>query len=632
MSLQKNKEDNVLFLQHQALQLRIDSIRATTAAGSGHPTSCMSAADLVAGLFFYALRYDVENPKHPNNDRFIMSKGHAIPVVYAAWKALGVITDEQLWTLRQFNSVLEGHPTPRFEYNEGATGSLGQGLAIGVGMALAARKEKLTYTTYVMMGDGELAEGSVWEALALAAHYKLDNLVALVDCNRLAQSGESIGDHDTAGYEAKFKAFGWQTIVIDGHDMTQITQAFDACRENQNMPTMILAKTYKGYGLDLTQNKEGYHGKPFKQSELAGVIASLNKRFSSTQDYQSNKTYAPIKPEDCCKQSETKNTIISLPFTQDVYEVLAKDGGMATRKAYGYALAALGKVSKDIVVLDADVKNSTFADMFEKDFPQHFFQCFIAEQCMVGVATGMQMRGKIPFAATFGAFFSRAFDQIRMAGIGRNALRLCGSHCGVSIGQDGPSQMALEDIACMRSVPHSIVLYPSDSVSTYKLVELMASYNDGISYVRTTRADTPVLYNKDEFFTLGGSKVVRRASGARTCVVAAGITLHEALKAYELLKQQGIIINVIDAYSIKPLDVTTIKTIAAESSNSVITVEDHYQAGGLGEAVALELSESGIKVHSLAVKDISRSGTPEELLSYAGIDAESIVKKVIEIG
>lgn len=624
-------KDQLLFLQHKALQLRIDAIRATTTSGSGHPTSCMSAADVVAALFFHTLRYDVSNPNHPNNDRFILSKGHAIPVVYAAWKELGVISDEQLLTLRQFDSVFEGHPTPRFAYNEGATGSLGQGLAIGVGMALNARKEKLSSMTYVMMGDGELAEGSVWEALALADHYKLNNLVALVDCNRLGQAGQSIGGHDTAAYEKKFKAFGWETIVIDGHDMEQIVAAFDAANKNKHAPTMIIAKTYKGYGLEQTQDSQGCHGKPFKQSELAGVIQLLKQRFTQAAQYQTAGTYIPTMLASCTQTDNVKHAPISLPYTQALHDVLTKGGVMATRKAYGYALAELGKESKDIIVLDADVKNSTFADMFEKDFPEHFFQCFIAEQCMVSVATGMQMRGSIPFAATFGAFFSRAFDQIRMAGIGRNALRLCGSHCGVSIGQDGPSQMALEDIACMRTVPHSVVLYPSDGVSTYKLVELMANYHDGISYLRTTRADTPILYSKDEAFSLGGSKVLRRESGARACVVAAGITLHEALKAYNILKQQGIIINVIDAYSIKPLDVATIKEIAAQSNNSVVTVEDHYQAGGLGEAVALGLAGMGIQVQSLAVRDISRSGTPEELLRYAGIDAESIVHSIIKL-
>lgn len=622
-----NKEQ-LLFLQHKALQLRIDSIRATTASGSGHPTSCMSAADLVAALFFHVLRYNLSNPSHSNNDRFILSKGHAIPVVYAAWKQLGVITDEQLLTLRTFDSVLEGHPTPRFAYNEGTTGSLGQGLAIGLGMALAARKEKLSYRTYVMMGDGEIAEGSVWEALALAAHYKLDNLVAIVDCNRLGQSGESINDHDIPAYERKFKAFGWNTLVVDGHDMEQVVHAFGTAGDSKNVPTVIIAKTFKGYGLEQTQDNAVCHGKPFKQGEIAGVIAALKERFASASGYQDDGVYVPATPENTVHQSTEHLGVVSLPCSQDVYELLSK-APMATRKAYGYALAALGNVTHDVVVIDADVKNSTFADMFEKDFAARFFQCFIAEQCMVGVATGLQLRGNIPFAATFGAFFARAFDQVRMAGVGRNALRLCGSHCGVSIGQDGPSQMALEDIACMRTVPRSIVFYPSDSVSTYKLVELMANYHDGVSYVRTTRADTPALYGKDEQFLLGGSKVLRHASGARACVVAAGITLHEALKAYDLLKQQGIMINVIDAYSIKPLDVATIKKIAADSGNVVITVEDHYQAGGLGEAVALGLSGTGINVQSLAVRDISRSGTPEELLSYAGIDAASIVKSVI---
>lgn len=621
------RNDQILFLEHKALQLRIDAVRATTASGSGHPTSCLSMADITAALFFHMLRYDTKNPHNPDNDRFILSKGHAIPVVYAAWKQLGIISDNELLTLRQFDSVLEGHPTPRFPYNEGATGSLGQGLALGVGMALTARLEKRSFKTYVLMGDGEMAEGSVWEAMSMADHEKLNNLVALVDCNRLGQSGPTQIDHHVDNLERKCAAFGWNAIVIDGHDMQQIVTAFKGAHVYQQSPTVIIAKTYKGYGLDQIENSEGYHGKPFKQSELPHVIEGLNKRFVRAAECQNAENYVPPMPANSASPQLLQKEVIQLPWDA----IFVKDELMATRKAYGYALTALGKASKDVVVLDADVKNSTFADMFEKKYSERFYQCFIAEQCMVGVATGMQLRGKIPFAATFGAFLSRAIDQIRMAGIGRNALRLCGSHCGVSIGQDGPSQMALEDIACMRSVPGSIVLYPSDSVSTYRLVELMANYHDGISYIRTTRADTTVLYKESDSFVVGGCKVLRHVHNAQACIVAAGITLHEALKAYDLLKQQEIIINVIDAYSIKPLDSATIIAIAKNSNNTVITVEDHYRAGGLGEAVTAALALTGIKVHSLAVDTLSRSGAPEELLHYAKIDAENIIKYVDDI-
>ncbi len=619
------------FLEYAALQLRKDSIRATTASKSGHPTSCLSAADIVAALFFHVMHLDLKNPHNPDNDRFILSKGHAIPVVYAAWKQLGVISDEELLTLRMFSSVLEGHPTPRFTYNEASTGSLGQGLSIGVGMALSARMDKKTFTTYVMMGDGEIAEGSIWEACELAAYYKLNNLIGIVDCNRLGQSEQTLSGHNISSIAKKFDAFGWHTIEIDGHDMSAIVTTLTQAHTITDKPIAIIAKTYKGYGLDDRANKEGYHGKPVTDKELQSELAILDKHFAQAASYRGEKKYIPPAPQTL--NDSTQDHTIKLPNLEKnahVTEFVAQ-AKLATRRAFGYALQDLGAADENIVVLDGDVKNSTYTDIFEKDFPKRFVQCFIAEQNMVGVACGLSLRGKKPFAATFGAFFSRAFDQIRMAGIGRLAVRLVGSHAGVSIGEDGPSQMALEDIAIMRSVPQSIVLYPSDSVSTYKLTELMSQYNDGISYLRTTRAETKNLYPLDEKFVIGGCKVLRRSAQDLVCIIAAGITLHEALAAYETLKQEKINIALIDLYSIKPLDIATIIDIARTSHNKIISAEDHYLAGGMGEAIAGALADketTNITHKILCVRELSRSGKPEELLAYAHIDRNSIIEAV----
>lgn len=626
-------DQTILFLQHQALQLRIDSIRATTQAQSGHPTSCMSAADIVSALFFYILIYDIKNPKNPNNDRFILSKGHAVPVMYAAWKQLGVITDEQLLSLRDSNSIFEGHPTPKFIYNEAATGSLGQGLSIGLGMALNAIYEKLSYKTYVMLGDAELAEGSVWEAAELASHKNINNLIGIIDCNRLGQSGESIDNHHVDVYAKKFQAFGWDTIIINGHNMREIIQALEQAQASTNKPFMIIAKTFKGYGLVSTQNKENCHGKPFKKEELPGLINELKETFKDAAEFTITTRYTPPVPANTNSETPAKQAQkISLDLTHDKNNAqFDPSKKISSRKAFGYALAALGRADKRVFALDADVKNSTYTEIFETEFPDRFVECFIAEQNMISIAAGLQARGKIPFAATFGAFFTRCYDQIRMAAIGQNAIRLCGSHCGVSIGQDGPSQMALEDLAIMRAIPNSIVLYPSDGVSTYKLTELMANYNNGISYIRSTRADTNMLYTHEEKFVLGGSKVLRTQNNNKACIVTAGITLHEALKAYEILKAQNIFVSIIDLYSIKPLDTQTLITQAQQANNHIITIEDHYPQGGIGEAVTHALANTGIQVHSLAVNQLPHSGTPEDLLRWAGIDADSIVRKVQEL-
>lgn len=614
---------NEKFLKSKALGLRIDSIRATTAAKSGHPTSAMSAAEIVSVIFFHFLKFDKSNPKNPNNDRFILSKGHAVPVIYAALKSWEVITDEQLLSLRRIDSVLEGHPTPRFEYNEAATGSLGQGLSIAVGMTLAARIDKRDYKTYVLVGDGELAEGSNWEAAAIASKNKLDNIIAIIDCNRLGQSDESIDDHSVGTIARKFEAFGWNVSVIDGHSVENIISAIQNSFKVQEKPCVIVAKTLKGYGLEKIQNRLGFHGKTFSQSEAKFAIEELIQKFGQPN----TETYTPPKPLGN-KILNSKNKII-LNLEKDLNKNLFSLGTkLSTRKAFGYALAAAGRENENVIVLDADVKNSTFTDIFEKEFPDRFTQCFIAEQNMIGIATGLELRNKIPFASTFACFFTRAADQIRMAGIGRNALRLCGSHAGVAIGEDGPSQMGLEDIALFRAIPNSIVLYPSDAVSTYKLVEAMVNYGGGVSYMRSTRGEAPVIYNANEEFPIGGCKVLRESKNDVACIVAAGVTLHEALKAYEILKNKNIFVSVIDLYSVKPLDVETIKKVAQNSSKNIITVEDHYRAGGIGEAISAALCNFGFKITSLAVEGVPCSGAPEELLKMFGIDADAITRLI----
>ena len=519
------------FLEHTAYELRRLSVLATTQAGSGHPTSCLSAADIVSVLFFHSMKFDLNNHNNPDNDRFILSKGHAAPLLYAVWECLGVIDYETLLTLRKFGSPLEGHPVLKFPQSEAATGSLGQGLSIGVGMAYAARMDERLYQTYVLMGDSEIAEGSVWEAAEIAGYYKLSNLVAIVDCNRWGQSTEVMSDSDMLSYSHKFKAFGWHAVVVNGHDISELVVALDSIQNVKDRPSVIIAKTVKGYGLTSIENRNGFHGKAFSHDELPALLQELKTRFKdvvnpSTYEWKSrnphNKNFA--------KQYETG---IIKPASY------VRGAMVATRKAYGEALAALGDVQHEVVSLDAEVKNSTYADIFEKQHPKRFVQCFIAEQNMVGMAVGMAARGKIPFVSTFGAFFTRAYDQIRMAAIGQSPLRLVGSHAGVSIGEDGPSQMALEDIAMMRAVPNSAIVYPCDAVSTYKLVNTIGQRSEGITYLRTTRMATPVLYNDSEQFPLGGCKIIKQSDNDVACIVAAGITVHEAIKAHATLQKKG---------------------------------------------------------------------------------------------
>lgn len=615
-----------LFLEHKAYNMRLSSLLMTSIAGSGHPTSCLSAADVVSSLFFYAMKFDPTNFEHPDNDRFILSKGHASPILYAVYKELGLLTQEDLLTYRKIDSPLEGHPTLRFKYAEAATGSLGMGLSIGAGMALNAKQDDLDYYTYVLLGDSECAEGSIWEAAELAHHYKLNNLVVILDCNRLGQRGQTMHGHHVQRYADKFAAFGWKTITIDGHDMNQIMHAFDKAHDHVDQPTVIIAKTIKGYGT-LAADKNGFHGKAFTKEELNSIFVDLEDQFPKAALFN-------IKKYEYKSFAFNDEKIYERPVAQCIEQIPESTYDyqtpeiVPTRKAFGAALAKLGNVCTQVVSLDAEVKNSTYSELFEKKHPNRFIECFIAEQNMVSMAVGLNRRGKIPFVSTFGAFFSRCFDQVRMAAVGSASLRLVGSHSGVSIGQDGPSQMALEDIALMRSIPNSVVLYPSDAVSTHALVGCMAKYSDGMSYLRTTRMATPVLYNPTTEFKIGGCAVLKQSEQDKVCIVAAGITVHQALAAYHQLKDQNITVAVIDAYSIKPLDVQTIIAVAQKSGNKIITVEDHYLEGGLGQAVAYAVRNNNITVECLAVTELPRSGKPEELLALMQIDVAAIVKKV----
>lgn len=631
------------FLEYKAYRLRRWSLLLPAQAGSGHPTSCLSAADIVAALFFDTMHYDPDNFNNPNNDRFILSKGHASPLLYAAWREVGTLTDEEMMAYRMFGSPLEGHPTLRFPYTDAATGSLGIGLSIGLGMALNAKLDKLTYRTYVLLGDGEMAEGSVWEAIQLAAYYKTDNLVAIVDENRLDQTGQTMYGHDTQAFVQRFAAFGWHAVGIDGHDMQQVMRALDDAKKIKDKPVAIIAKTFKGHGVNFVEDKNGFHGKALTKDDLVKALDELTKNFPIAAAYHDNEyTWKPKlpnqheltkkleektrhNPDSILRQAQYERDFITMPTPN-----YNKEDKIATRKAYGQGLAALGTVDQDVISLDAEVKNSTFAEIFEHAHPERFFQCFIAEQNMVSMGVGFNVRGKKPFISTFGSFMTRAHDQIRMAAIGQSSIALVGSHAGVSIGQDGPSQMALEDIAMMRALPQSIVLYPSDAVSTYKLIEQMANYHEGISYLRTTRMDTPVHYNNTDEFVIGGCKVIRQSDNDVACVIGAGVTLCEALKAYDQLTtmEKPLSIAVIDLYSVKPLDVATLITVGKASNNRIITVEDHYLQGGIGEAVTYALRNSGITITCLAVTELPSSGKPEELLAAAGIDAQAIIDAI----
>ncbi len=609
-------EEQVKLWRDLARQLRIDSIRPTTKAGSGHPTSSMSAADLMAVLLASHLRCDFAHPQNPHNDHLIFSKGHASPLLYALYKAAGAISDEELMSLRRFGSRLEGHPVPVLPWVEVATGSLGQGLPIGVGIALAGKYlDKLPYRVFVLLGDSEMAEGSVWEAFQHAGFYKLDGLVAILDVNRLGQRGETMLGWNTEAYARRAEAFGWRAIQIDGHDPEAIDRAYGQAEETTGLPTLIVAKTIKGKGVSFIENKNGWHGKALKPEEERKALEELGPSPNMTVKVQ--------KPPACAPSSPGEIQSLQLPKYDGQNQV-------ATRQAYGDTLKALGAARSDVVALDGEVSNSTFAEEFARAYPDRYFEMYIAEQQMVSTAVGLQVRGWVPFASTFAAFLTRAHDFIRMAAISRANFRLCGSHAGVSIGEDGPSQMGLEDLAMMRATHGSTVLYPCDANQTAKLVARMADHQ-GIVYLRMTREKTPVIYQRDEDFSIGGSRVVRSSERDRAAVIAAGITLHEAISAFELLQKESINIRVIDAYSVKPIDRETLKKAARDTNGRLIVVEDHWVEGGLGDAVLEAFADAGgtqPQVVKLAVRQMPGSGKPHELLDAAGISARHIVNAV----
>jgi transketolase len=601
-----------------AAQLRVDSIRSSTSAGSGHPTSSMSAADVIAVLAARHLRYDWENPHAPANDHLVFSKGHASPLLYSLFKAVGVVSDDELMTgYRRFGQRLEGHPTPVLPWVDLATGSLGQGLPDGVGIALSGKYlEHLAFRVFVLCGDSELAEGSIWEALDKASYYKLSNLVVMADINRLGQRGPTDLGWDLEDYERRFAAFGARTVVIDGHDLAAIDGAFaQAAETGGDRPTAILAKTIKGRGFSEVEDKEGWHGKPFPPDMAARAINELGGERHIV-------VRGPL-PEKVA-ESPAPSATTAAPADLPRYDV----GGdpIATRKAYGDALVAIGTADPRVVVLDAEVSNSTHADEFKAAFPDRYFEMFIAEQQLVAAASGLSARGYTTFASTFAAFFTRAFDFVRMGAISGVELRLSGSHCGVEIGADGPSQMGLEDLAMMRTVHGSTVLYPSDATSTAALVAAMAG-NPGISYLRTTRGAYPVLYNANETFPIGGSKVLRSTESDDVTLVGAGVTLHACLEAAELLGAEGITARVLDCYSVKPIDAATLAHAAAATSGRIVVAEDHHPEGGLGSAVTECLVAQGptsLHLAHLAVRGMPGSGTGAELLAWAAIDADHI--------
>ncbi len=594
--------------QALAQQFRVDSVRMSAAAKSGHPTSAMSAADLMAVLVDGYLHFDFDDPKSPANDRLVFSKGHASTLLYAIYRAAGAVADDEILDYRKLDSMLEGHPTPRIPWVDVATGSLGQGLPIGVGMAIAGKHlERLATRVWVLCGDSEMAEGSMWEAFEHAAHFELDNLTAIIDVNRLGQRGETMVGWDLDTYVTRAEAFGWNAIEIDGHDLAAIDAAFAQAVATTGKPTVVVARTMKGKGVAAVENQNGFHGKPLDDPDAA--IAELGGVSDVRVEIARPEPTAPPRPAGAA---------LELPR----YEL---GTSIATRAAYGDAIAALGEARPDVVALDGEVSNSTFAETFAKAHPDRYFEMYIAEQQLVAAAVGLQAVGWRPYASTFAAFLSRAYDFVRMAAISRASFALCGSHAGVSIGEDGPSQMALEDIASLRAIHGSTVLHPCDANQTAKLIAAMADL-DGISYLRTLRPATPVLYSPDEEFPIGGSRVLRSSESDDVALVGAGITVHEALAAAETLAEEGVAARVIDLYSIKPLDADTLRAAAEDTGGRLVTIEDHWAEGGLGDAVLDALAEldEPLRVVKLAVRQMPHSGTPAECLAAAGIDAEHI--------
>ncbi len=600
--------------------LRYYSLLSTTQAGSGHPTSCLSAADLMAVLYFDYFKFDFKNPKNLYNDRLIFSKGHAAPLLYSLYKVAGLISEDDVLSLRKLESQFQGHPTGETPYVDVATGSLGMGLSYGLGMALASKQDNRDNKIFVLLGDGEMAEGNIWEALAIASHYKLNNLVGIIDVNRLAETGETLVGHDTHEYIHRVTSFNWNAVPVDGHNHNEIKNAY-AYALQSDKPTMIVAKTLKGKGVSFLEDQEGRHGKALKPEEFEPAVQELQitneeKKLTFTVQKPDKEDTAAPANFDMAKAIE-----VALKRVTEVKEPFA------TRKAYGTALSELVKHNSHLLVLDGDLSDSTFSGLAATERHGQFFNMFIAEQNMVAAAVGLSKMGKIVFASTFAAFFTRAYDQVRMASLSEAEIKLCGSHSGVSVGEDGASQMGLEDIAMMRAVLNSTILYPSDAVSTVKLVAEMTT-NPDVTYLRTTRPPLPIIYSSEESFPIGGSKTLKSSDKDICTVVSAGITVHEALKAHEQLEKEGISIRVIDAYSVKPIDQNTLSKAAHETNNTVIVVEDHYAEGGLGDAVLSCLAEEAVRVHKLAITQRPHSGKGSELLEKYGISVKDIVEKV----
>lgn len=614
----KMEASSVQTLKDLANKLRIDSIVATNASKSGHPTSCASMAEIMSVLFFHTMRYKVSSPKDAANDRFILSKGHAAPILYAAWAEAGLFPVSDLTNLRKIDSDLEGHPTPRLNFIDVGTGSLGQGLSVACGMAYVGKYfDKSSYRTFCLLGDGESAEGSVWEALNFASSYNLDNLVVIFDINRLGQSGPTPLQHDMEVYRQRLTAFGLNAIVVDGHDIEELTKAFHEASITKGKPTAILAKTYKGKGFVNIEDAEKWHGTPLNDKTVK-VLEEINGQIRNKK--------MPInipKPVSDVPAINITNVHLSSPPNYTLGEKIA------TRVAYGTALAKIADNNNRVVALDADTKNSTYSDKIKVKYPERHIECFIAEQNMVGIAIGAACRDRtIAFVSTFATFFTRAFDQIRMGAISQTNVNFVGSHCGISIGEDGPSQMGLEDIALFRSIPGSTVFYPADAVSTERSIELAAN-TKGICFVRTSRPATAIIYKNDEVFEIGKAKVIKSSPSDKVLVIGAGVTLYEALSAAEDLGKSGINVRVIDPFTIKPLDAATIINNAKECGGRIITVEDHYAEGGLGEAVLSAVAEErDIVVRKLAVTEIPRSGPANVLLDLFGISAKNVVAAV----
>jgi transketolase len=608
-------------LQDRATQLRIDSVLSTTEAGSGHPTSCASAAEIVSVLFYSVMRFDPRNPRRPENDVFVLSKGHAAPLLYAAWAEAGAFPREKLLTLRKLDSDFEGHPTPRLPFVDVATGSLGQGLSAAVGIAYnAAQFQHSDQRVYVLMGDGESAEGSIWEAAQWASYHHLGNICATIDINRLGQSQPTMLQYDLETYKRRWEAFGWQALPVDGHDITELLAAYEQAMDTRDRPTVVLARTIKGKGLGEVEGKEHWHGKTLDRETAGRVVAELRSHLSGA-----DARWEPNLPAPASRQAAAA-TPRAAQDVQPPYQVGAKE--VATRRGFGDGLAALAPADPRVVVLDGDVENSTYTEEFERVAPDRFLEGYIAEQNMVGMAMGLAARGKVAFASTFACFFARAYDFVRMAAISNLNVKFTGTHAGVSIGQDGPSQMGLEDLAMMCAEPNFAVLYPSDATSAWRAVWLMAE-QPGPCYMRAGRPPSPILYGPDEKFAVGKCKVLRRSETDRALIVAAGVTVAEALHAHDILKERGIPVRVIDLFSVQPIDQKELAASARDVGGLVVTVEDHYEHGGIGDAVFAALAREPIQGYKLAVREIPRSGKPAELMQRYGIDSQSIVKAVL---